>query len=180
MQQLIRFHPRRALAVLASTAVLAACDAPSASPTAPTATRPAAAAVAYTEVAQDVPVHNPIVMPCAVGGPQIVIFDGTEHTLFQTTANAAGGGHVRMHVNANDVTGYAVITGEEYRASGTTQDAIDWDAAQFPTTSMVTYSFNVTSPGRTGNIVAHETLQVDYDADGRPTVREVNFSAECR
>ena len=159
----------------ASLLVLGAC---AESPTAAPAPRFAASANATTSESL-VPVHLPVRIFCSRLGTEIVPLDGVEHVTFQQ-AFSANGGHVRMHVNTQGVTGIGLVTGDLYRSAGATEESYDFDVGQFPFSYSTTYSFVLNTAGSAGHIVAHEVLRVDYDASGVPTVSVVKFDAECR
>jgi len=171
-----------ALALTATAAMLAACaDAPSA-PRA-TASRPAASAFAsgnrtFNDVR--VPVGMPVRVPCGRMGMEIVPLSGVEHASLQFVQTATGATSLRMHVNAQGVTGVGLVSGDLYRASGTTEETYAFDALGPLESYYLTYTFNVTSAGATGNIVAHELLRMTFDADGNPSLDVVKFDGECR
>jgi len=171
-------------AALALLAALAACaDAPTAMPSASSTAaggRPSLVAAQATTNETDLPVQFPIQIPCSRLGREIVVLSGTEHTSLQQQSTAAGATHVRVHVNARGVTGVGLVTGDSYQSAGTTQESFDFDVAGFPASYDLTYNFTLTSPGATGNIVAHEVLRVSYDALGNSSVDVVHFDATCR
>jgi hypothetical protein len=169
---------------VAATAVLAACtDAPTAAPaaSAPAVRAALAGNASYNDLR--VYVHLPIVNPCAPSGREIVPLDGVEHASYQTVIGPDGSARVRVHVNAQGVTGYGVVSGDLYRSSGATNEAYEWDAAQNPTGNDITYGFNVedvSHPGRAGNIHVTETVHVDVDAFGYPNLHVSKFDAVCK
>ncbi|MFL5582416.1 MAG: hypothetical protein ACJ8AO_18765 [Gemmatimonadaceae bacterium] len=176
--------PRRLAAALcgAAVAALAACaDAPTAAPAAP-----ALAAVAANATANDVamPVHMPIRVPCSRVGWEIVPLTGTEHGSYQLVVTPAGDARERFHVNAHDVTGTGLVTGDLYRASGTTEETFEWNLTSSPPYSHeITYGFNVqnlTWPGSAGSIHVTEVVRVDVDAEWNVTATVTKFDAECR
>ena len=177
-------HRSVASAVLCSAAVaaLAACaDVPSApSATAPTAPSLAVAGANRTYNDVRVDVGMPIRVPCSRLGMEIVPLSGVEHASMQFSRAADGRTTLRLHVNAQGVTGVGLVTGDEYRAAGTTEEAYDWDAFGAGDSYYLTYTFNVTSAGATGNIVAHELLRMSFDAAGNPSLDVVKFDGECR
>jgi hypothetical protein len=169
--------------VVVSALSLAACtEAPSAPAASAATARPALASYGADRTYNDVrvPVHHPIQVPCARTGMEIVPLDGVEHASFQLSQNAAGGLRMRMHVNAQGVTGVGLVSGDAYHASGTTEESYEWGPGGAPEGYYLTYTFNVTSPGATGNIVAHEVLRMSFDAAGYPSLDVVKFDAECR
>ena len=164
--------------VLASALCLsaAACaDAPSAPLTASAAPSRATATAGDNRTYNDirVPVAMPVRIPCSRAGWEIIPMSGVEHASMQLSSNANGDLTLRLHVNAQGVTG------DTYRASGTTEETYDWTSAGAPDGYYLTYNFNVTSPGATGNIVAHEVLRMTFDASGFPTLAVAKFEAEC-
>jgi hypothetical protein len=171
-----------ALALAATAATLAACaDAPSAPRTA--GRQPSAAAYAgdnrvYNDVR--VTVGMPIRVPCGRMGMEIVPLSGVEHASLQFVQTATGATSLRMHVNAQGVTGVGLVSGDLYRASGTTEETYDFASLGPLESYYLTYTFNVTSAGATGNIVAHELLRMSFDAEGNPSLDVVKFDGECR
>jgi hypothetical protein len=172
-------RPRFAgVSLVASLMLLAACaDSPSAPIAAPAT--PRAAALAATTVEKDVPVHLPLQIPCGRLGREIVPMDGTEHVTTQWMSNANGGGHLRMHITAQ-ADGIGLVSGDSYKAEGTTNETYEFDIASYPFQYDLTYNFNVQSAGKSGNIVAHEVLRVNVDTWGNATYAVIKFDAECR
>jgi hypothetical protein len=170
--------------VLASALCLsaAACaDAPSAPLTTSAAPSRATATAGDNRTYNDirVPVTMPVRIPCSRAGWEIIPMSGVEHASMQLSSTATGGLRMRLHVNAQGVTGVGLVTGDTYRASGTTEEQYSWDAGNALDEYYLTYNFNVTSPGATGNIVAHEVLRMSFDASGFPTLDVAKFDAEC-
>ena len=160
----------------ALTLVLAAC----ADTTAPApAATPRLASSNATVSESNVPVHNPIQVPCGRMGLEIVPLDGVEHVTFQESFGR-NGGHVRFHVNAHNVSGYGLVSGDYYHAEGTTQEDYDFDVGQFPFSYATNYTFGVQGNGNYGHIVAHEVLMINYDPYGNRTVQVAKFDAECK
>ena len=154
-----------------------------------TPTAPAAHAVAAPRAAalaangaiteQNVYVHLPLQIPCGSMGREIVPMDGTENVTQQWMANANGGGHLRLHLSAH-AEGTGLVSGDYYKAVGTTNEAYEFDIASFPFQYDLTYNFNVQSAGKGGNIVAHEVLRMNVDEYGNTTYTVIKFDAECR
>lgn len=177
-------HRSLSTLVLASALCLsaAACaDAPSAPLTASAAPSRATATAGDNRTYNDirVPVTMPVRIPCSRAGWEIIPMSGVEHASMQISSNANGALTLRLHVNAQDVSGVGLVTGDTYRASGTTEEKYEWTSAGAPDGYYLTYNFNVTSPGATGNIVAHEVLRMSFDASGFPTLDVAKFDAEC-
>ena len=167
------------VSLVAAAFLLAACaDSPSAPAMTP-APRAAALAANGTITEQDVPVHLPLQIPCGRLGREIVPMDGTENVTQQWMSNANGGGHLRLHITAH-AEGTGLVSGDAYKAVGTTNEAYEFDVAAFPFQYDLTYTFNVQSAGKGGNIVAHEVLRVNVDEYGNTTYAVTKFDAECR
>jgi hypothetical protein len=165
-----------------SLAAAACADAPSAPRTASAGPSLALAASGDNRTYNDikVPVAMPVRIPCSRAGWEIIPMSGVEHASMQLSSDGNGGLRLRLHVNAQGVTGVGLVTGDTYRASGTTEETYEWTAAGAPDGYYLTYSFNVTSPGATGNVVAHELMRMSFDAAGYPSLDLVKFDAECR
>jgi hypothetical protein len=138
---------------------------------------PSLAAVSENDI--KIPYHQPVIVPCGRLGQEIVPFDGTVHVLFQTSFSASGRRHLKLQTNAQGMTGVGLVSGDRYRLNGGSSDAYEFDVDG---TYVNTYinNFHVESAGATGNIVAHETLRVQVDENGVPSVQTVNFVAECK
>ena len=167
---------RATAAVLTCIALGACADAP----TAPASAPRLATSWNATSSESQVSVHLPIQVPCGRVGLEIVPLDGVEHVTFQQTWNANGGSHVKMHVNAQGVSGIGLVSGDYYHADGATNDSYEFDVGQFPFSYQTVYSFGLQGNGNYGHIVAHEVLKVNYDAYGNPDVQVAQFSAECK
>jgi hypothetical protein len=138
---------------------------------------PSLAAVSENDI--KIPYHQPVIVPCGRLGQEIVPFDGTVHVLFQTSFSASGRRHLKLQTNAQGMTGVGLVSGDRYRLNGGSSDAYEFDVDG---TYVNTYinNFHVESAGATGNILAHETLSVQVDENGVPSVQTVNFVAECK
>jgi hypothetical protein len=176
--------PRSLASVLAvstlATLATACSDAPSAPRPVP-AQPSASVSSSYNRTFNDVGVnvHLPIQIPCSRLGMEIVPLYGVEHTSLQFAQTATGATSVKLHVNAQGVTGVGLVTGDTYHASGTTDETYDLDAFGLTQTYYLTYTFNVTSAGATGNIRAHEILRMSFDASGYPVLEVAKFDAVC-
>jgi hypothetical protein len=160
---------------------LAACQSDPAAPATGSLLRRSANA-ASADVTNDVavPAQFPVRIPCSRAGWEIIVFQGTEHVLLQQVVRPDGGARVKIQTNGTGMTGVGLVTGDLYRVGGTTQESYDFPAGQpFPASYTYVNDFVVTSAGATGNVVAHETLRVIWDAYGIPTVQVVDFHADC-
>ncbi len=167
-------------AFLTFIAALGACASGTTAPT-DAARAPALAASTYRERDVAVPFVRGIQVPCSRAGLEIVVFEGTQHVAIQQTVASTGRTLLRFQTNGQGVTGTGLVSGDTYRLGGVTSESYQLpDGTTFPMSYSYQNAFTVTSPGATGNIVAHETLRVDFDAAGSGTVSVVNFKAECK
>jgi hypothetical protein len=171
-----------ALALSLLAAMTGACaDAPSA-PRVTAGAPSMSASSGYNRTYNDVgvDVHLPIQVPCGRLGMEIVPLYGVEHASLQFAQTATGAATLRLHVNAQGVTGVGLVSGDAYRAGGTTDESYDLSSFGLTQSYYLTYTFNVTSAGATGNIVAHEVLRMSFDANGYPSLDVIKFDGECR
>ena len=168
----------RTLAVL-SVVMLAGCGVSSTGPEA--FNHPAFAAESYTESDVAVPFTRGVQIPCSRNGLEIVVFTGTQHVLLHQSVAATGRSAIKLQTNGQGITGTGLVTGDTYRLGGMTTDMYQLPlGTPYPASYTYVNNFPITSAGATGNVVAHETLRVEWDAWGNGTVTVVNFNAECK
>jgi hypothetical protein len=127
------------------------------------------------------PLCFPIQIPCSRTGLEITVFTGTEPVLSSQTTRPDGGTRVSFQTNGRGATGTGLVSGDLYRLGGVTRESFELAPGQpWPDSYEYINNFDGTSPGATGNIVAHETLRVIWDAAGVPTFQVVNLIGECR
>ena len=119
-----------------------------------------------------------VFVPCANGGAgEEVVFEGNLHFLFAVTEDANGGFHLKSHAQPQGLTGYGLVTGAKYQATGVTQDNFNAKVGQ---TSTYVNNFRIIGQGRGNNFLVHETYHVTVNANGVVTVVHDNFSFECK
>jgi len=155
-------------------------------PTGPTAaarapfTGPSFSASAFTDNELRVPFLRGLQIPCSSNGIEIAVFTGEVHLFLHETVSETGHARVKAMTNAQGITGVGLVTGDAYHMNGGTQEEFTFDVDALPFDYDMVNNFHVTSSGAAGNIVAHETLRITYDADGNATVTVVNFHADCK
>lgn len=180
----------RGLAALLATAIIAACaDAPTAARRAPGAVRPdlvdatpdvvSAQLVQNERVNLTIPTQFHAQNPCAGGRfGEIVVFTGEQHLVFDQTTVSNGHLNMKLHWNAENVTGIGQYTGLAYRATGVTQDhVVD---ASLPYSETMINNYHIIGQGQATNLDLHETVHVTVDANGRVTAWVTDYEFSCK
>ena len=121
-----------------------------------------------------------VFVPCALGGTgEVVDLAGPLHTLITFTIN---GNNVSgyFHFQPQGITGTGETSGNEYNATGVTQQSFQQalQNGQFSLTSV--NNFRIIGQGPGNNFLVHETLHITINADGTRTVFHDNFSVDCK
>jgi hypothetical protein len=100
---------------------------------------------------------------------------------YLTSVSRLSNGNYRLKIQSDGqgVTATGLVTGDVYHVGGGTSDTWDY----LPSGGFhydYQNAFQATSPGKTGNTVAHETLHIDADQYGHVELRNVEFHAECK
>ena len=179
MQQMLF---RGAIAATVALTMMACADAPTApAPVAGPALAAGTGTIAWTDNDIKREVHRGgVQIPCGRMGLELLAISGYEHVLAHQSFSPNGDVKVKMQTNAQEMTALGMVSGDTYRLGGMTAEEFSYNVYQLPYSYEYTNNFVVTSPGATGNIVAHEVLHVNILADGTWDVQTVRFSAECK
>ena len=171
----MRRAPVLGLAVLA----LAGCDPPTdTSSAAASASTPASFAAVTTTDNQKILIDQAVFVDCANGGAgELVILEGSLHTLFHTTFNQSGFALVKTHSQPQGVSGVGEVTGAKFQGTGVTQDIF---SARIGSEETFVNNFRVIGQGTGNNFTVHEILHVTVNANGTVTASFDRLGADCK
>jgi hypothetical protein len=127
---------------------------------------------------EKVPTDIAVFIDCANGGAGDEVFlSGNLHILFHGTFDGSGGVHLKSHFQPQGISGYSLVTGAKYQATGETQDHFNLKVG-----SQFTYvnNFKIIGQGPGNNFLVHENLHLTVNANGTVTASVDNFSITCK
>jgi hypothetical protein len=129
---------------------------------------------------QKLPFDDSVFIPCANGGAgEEVYLSGTLHATYTITIN---GNNVRVkyHYQPQEVKGIGAVTGDQYNATGVTQDEINGSFfnGRYEETSI--NNFRIIGQGNGNNYLVHETVHVTVNANGVVTVALDKLAIDCK
>ncbi len=121
-------------------------------------------------------------VPCALGGAGEVVSFGSSgfihgHTVL--TLDAAGGFHLKMHINAQQASAIGLISGDKYRGVGSFDDTIN-SSSSLPFEATHIVNFRIIGQGTGNNLLIHATLHTTINAKGEVTVEFEKLSMDCK
>ena len=175
---------RRIMAGLATVIVagsLLGCGDTGTGPSRPTAmSAPPVFAASTVTTNQQVPFAQIVFVPCANNGAgEPVLISGTLHILQHQTLSDAGNLHIKVHFQPQGASGVGLVTGDEYRATGVTQEELNLNGP-LPFTDTFINNFRIIGQGPDNNLLVHQTIHFTINANGELTADVVNTSVECR
>lgn len=115
---------------------------------------------------------------CANGGNgELIQLAGYMHVSFRFTFDNAGGVHVKAQANPQGISGYGLITGDEYRGTGVSQDMFN---LKFGEQTTYINNFLIIGQGSGNNLLVHSVWHYTFNADGTLTAWVDNSRSECR
>lgn len=161
---------QRATTSLLSLIVLAACaDSPTSPELMQVESGPSFAVVQNEKV----PFSFSFTSPCT---GETVVFSGTQHQLFRVTEDEAGGFHVGVSINWQNVTGTAP-SGTKYQIPLTLKQSVNFTNGA--TTATATQNFRVVAQGNADDWSGHILFHVTITPDGTVTAEKFVFDVEC-
>ena len=157
--------------MLLAVALLAGCGDENANPVEPRR----AQLDASVTTASTVPFALTAPHPCQPG--TIVTLTGTLHFEFKTHFDSAGGLHVKLHANPQDVTG-SDTNGVTYHAHGATNQSILIKANAADENTFVN-TINVRGSEKDTSFVIHEVVHITVNANGEVTAVVVKSDLKC-
>jgi hypothetical protein len=121
-----------------------------------------------------------VFVPCAAGGAgELVDLAGPLHTLISYTIN---GNNVSgyFHFQPQAVIGLGETTDEKYKATGVTQESFKTAFVNLQANDTFVNNFRIIGQKSGNNYLIHETLHLNFNANGTLTVVHDNFSATCQ
>ena len=149
--------------------LLVACSDGTDQPTAPDVERPSYAVTRNDQL----PFARRVFNSCT---GEFIQLAGTVHILRSATADAAGGFHVRSHINLK-VSGVGETTGAKYEAVQVNNFTFNAQPP-FPVTRTFRINVRIIGQGQTGDIMESILLHFTVNANGEVTaeIRDVEFS----
>jgi hypothetical protein len=170
---------KRFFAACLATGLLAACSESATAPAAlaPEGTGPQFAAATETTINQTFDVTLNVFVPCANGGAgEWISVSGPLHDLFHETVNA-NGFHVKTHDQPQGISGFGLVTGDKYQATGVTQFEANFTAAIEQT---FVNNFRMIGQGPGNNFSVHDNQHITVNANGDITSSHDNFTTDCK
>ena len=128
-----------------------------------------------------VPFAGPAFVSCANDGVgEIVDLSGTLHIVTNTTEDANGGLHTRLHFQPQGAIAIGQVTGDTYRTVGVTQQTVNIRSDGFPVTDTFVNNFRLIGPGTGNNLLVHQVVHMTINANGETTADVSTSSVECR
>ena len=142
-------------------------------------TTSAASALAIT-TNDFVPFAQVAFVPCANGGAgEQVLISGTLHIEQHITING-NRATIKSHFQPQGAGGVGLTTGDNYNATGVTQEvdtvALTGGATEFTFVN----NFKIIGQGANNNLLVHQLVHVTINANGDVTNTVDNTSAECQ
>jgi hypothetical protein len=110
---------------------------------------------------------------------EIIVFEGNQHLVFSEMSTANGHLNMKIHWNADDVTGIGQYTGLTYRATGVTQTHTVSNAP-LPYTETMINNYHVIGQGTATNGDLHETVHITVNANGEVTAYVTDYNFDCK
>jgi hypothetical protein len=108
---------------------------------------------------------------------ELVELMGNLHILITFSANSAGGFNAKTHFQPQGISGFGLITGLKYSATGETQDIF---SAKAGVQSTFVNNFKIIGQGPNNNYLIHENIHLTINANGVVTADVDNFTADCK
>ena len=125
-----------------------------------------------------VPFAQAAFVPCANGGAgEVVLVEGTLHVQNHLTINN-NRLSLKVHFQPQGAEGTGTISGDQYRATGVTQehDAVGViGASQF----VFVNNFRIIGSGPGNNLQVHQLIEITIDANNIIRTNVINTSVEC-
>jgi len=119
-------------------------------------------------------------IPCAAGGAgEVVDLSGPLHTVITYTID---GNNVSgySHFQPQNIVGVGETTGETYHATGATIETFKTSLHNGQANMSFVNNFRMIGQGPGNNFLEHDTVHINFNADGTVTVFHDNFSVSCQ
>jgi hypothetical protein len=122
-----------------------------------------------------IPFEQVIDIPCF---GEDVLLTGFLHVLVTETADAKDGLHTTIHFQPMGAVGTGLTTGDVYRATGITRNAVS--GLEVPFYATFVNNFRIIGPGKGNNLLVHEVFHMTVNPLGEVTAFVVLVDAECK
>jgi hypothetical protein len=124
------------------------------------------------------PVNDQFFVECAAGGEgEVVQWTGEIQAVFHVTFDSAGGVHLKIHGNAQGLSGTGLTTGDKYQVTGASDLATNVKVGAETT---IVNNFHIIGPGKGNNFLLQELFHVTVNPDGTVTAFVDNLREECK
>jgi hypothetical protein len=121
-----------------------------------------------------------VFVPCANGGAgEVIDVSGPLHIVMTTIISDAGNFHAKFHFQPQGISGFGLVTGDKYQATGVTQEEFSIEGV-LPITETFVNNFRMIGQGPGNNFLVHENFHITIDANGVLSAFQDNFSIECK
>ena len=118
---------------------------------------------------------------CANDGVgESVFLEGMQNITVREIYDAAGGFHFGISAQLMGVSGYGDVTGDKYRAVGTTTDQVNDASDSCPHVYNFVHSFRVIGPGKNNDAYVRQFTKVTVDANCNTTVTRSEYTVDCQ
>lgn len=118
---------------------------------------------------------------CANDGVgESVYLEGMQNITIRAIDDAAGGFHFGISNQLMGVSGYGGVTGDKYRAVGTSTDQLHDTDDYCPQNYSFVHSFRVIGPGKDNDALVRQTIHVVVDANCNTTVDRSEYTVDCQ
>jgi hypothetical protein len=140
----------------------------------------ASAASATNVILNDqVPFNRTVFVSCANGGTgELVVISGTLHVLIHETISSSGNDHFKVHFQPQGISGVGLTTGDQYRATGVTQEHFNFN--NLPVNDTFVDNFRIIGQGPGNNFLVHENFHFTINANGELTAVHDNLTVDCK
>ena len=126
-----------------------------------------------------VPFAQAVLVPCANGGAgEVVLISGTLHVQNHITIND-NRASIKVHFQPQGAGGVGLTTGDQYNATGVTQEHDSLPLTNGATEFTFINNFRIIGQGPDNNLQVHQTVHVTVNANGDVTTIVDNSSVDC-
>ena len=126
-----------------------------------------------------IPFAQAVLVPCANGGAgEVVLISGTLHVQNHITIND-NRASIKIHFQPQGAGGVGLTTGDQYNATGVTQEHDSLPLTNGATEFTFTNNFRIIGQGPDNNLQVHQTVHVTVNANGDVTTIVDNSTVDC-
>jgi hypothetical protein len=130
-------------------------------------------------ISQIVPLDAVDINDCV---PELVSITGNAHIVSQVVLDESGNAHIVSRVNFQNVGGFGLTTGQEYRVQASAGGVHNFHVSSAEAfTETATLRFTSVGPSQVApDFLRHITFHFTINANGEPTAEVVDVRTQCR